>query len=327
MSFSTDAGEMDARLRKKLSLGEFFGLLFAFFLVGIFIWLMQTGDSYPADLKIYLTGPSSPMFYYGYWIIPLFDLLNLLPFPVAYAIWSAINILGVLFAGRVFGGRPFLALFSYNLLSTLYYGQISGFLTGALALLWWGIAHRKWGLAGLGFLLALTKYQVGLVLGLLLIWYGLRSWREFLKLAILPAAVGLTSLVIYPGWPFDILEKISKFPYTHLGITFWNHIGAWSLLFWLPAIALPLTKPQRFLAFFSLSTFAVPYFLQFDLLTLFSFPIGWIPLLGWLGILFPVWDMIPIYLMVIAPFLCYGIAIWPGWAKLFHKKPPVLNLL
>lgn len=308
----SDPAVISNRLHRRLSRGEFFGLALALAFTGIFLWLMKIGAGGPADLQVYLAGRDSPMFYYGYWSLPLFTALNHLPLTLAYVLWSLLNLLGIWFAVRVFGGRPIYVLAGYQVLNILYYGQISGLLTGGLALLWWGLVRRKWGLAGLGLLLAVTKYQVGVMLGLILIWYGVQHWRDFLRILVVPLLVGLTTLAVYPQWLVEFLGRLSTFPFSHLGITFWNFIGPWALIFWLPAFLLPLSRHQRLLALVSLSAFAVPYFLQVDLITLFAFPIGWIPLIGWLGALFPLLGMAAVHAVVLAPFLCYLFAIAPG---------------
>ena len=238
---------------------------------------------------------------------------------MAYFTWCSINIFSVLFAVRVFNGKPLFVLAGYQMLSIIYYGQISGLLAGGLALFWWGMLHRRWNLAGLGWLLAITKFQVGLSLGLILLWYANLKWREIIQLLITPMVVGLISMVLYGLWPLELIQKISSFSYIHLGITFWNYIGPWALLFWLPAFTFPLSRSSRFLALFSLSSFAVPYFLQIDLITLFSLPLGWLPLLGYLGIFFSFWGMRVIRLIVIAPFLCYLFTILPPIFKLVKK--------
>lgn len=317
----SDPAVISNRLRRHLSRGEFFGLALSIAFVGIFLWLMKIGAGGPADLQVYLAGRASPMFYYGYWSLPFFTALNHLPLPLAYALWSLLNLLGIWFAVRVFGGRPIYVLAGYQVLNILYYGQISGLLAGGLALLWWGIVRCKWELAGLGLLLAVTKYQVGVMLGLILIWYGVRGWRDFLRILVVPLLAGLATLAIYPQWPAEFLGRLSTFPFTHLGITFWNIIGPWALVFWLPALLLPLSRHQRMLALVSLSAFAVPYFLQVDLITLFAFPIGWIPLVGWLGAFFPIWGMAAVHAVVLAPFLCYLGAIAPGVKWIIPEAP------
>jgi hypothetical protein len=62
----------------------------------------------------------------------------------------------------------------------------------------------------------------------------------------------------------------------------------------------------------------VPYFQQTDLLLLFAFPVGWLPLLGDVGILYkPVgWWMMPV--LAIIPLIAYGIALGPGFKSILH---------
>jgi len=208
---------------------------------------------------------------------------------------------------------------SYQVFAILYYGQISGLLAGGLALCWWGIAHDRWNLAGLGLLIAVTKFQVGLFLGGILIWYAGVSWRHFWRMMVVPVVIGIISLFLYPFWPLELLNKLIAFPNMHLGITFWNYIGAWSLLFWIPALFLPLSKPERFLSLFALIIFAVPYYLQFDLITLFTFPISWLPGLGYLGFLFPFFGLAVIRILVIIPILLYLRIILPAGYLLLKK--------
>jgi hypothetical protein len=315
-----DPEVMDQRLKARLSSVEFLGVATCLAFVGIFIWEFRMIGGYPADFGgVYLVGRSSPGFYYGYWILPLFTFLNLFPKEVSYATWSLLTVLSLLFACRTFGGKAFLVLLSYQVLTILFFGQISGILAGGLALCWWGIAHRRWNIAGLGLLIAVTKFQVGLFLGGILIWYAGVTWRSFLRMMVVPFVISFISLLLYPFWPLEVLAKLLKFPYMHLGITFWNYIGAWSLLFWIPALVLPLSKPQRFLSLFSLSMFAVPYFLQFDLITLFAFPIGWLPLLGDLGFLYPFYDLAILRIIVAIPFLIYLSIILPAGQLLLRN--------
>jgi hypothetical protein len=312
LKLNLDAEAMDHRLKARLSRVEFLGVVTCLVFVGVFIWVFRINGSYPADFGVYLEGRSSPLFCYGYWILPLFSFLKILPPEISYAAWSLLTILGLLFASRIFGGKAFLVLLSYQALAILFYGQISGILAGGLALCWWGIAHHRWNIAGLGLLIAVSKFQLGLFVGGLLIWYAGVSWYHFLRMLVVPFVLGLTSLFLYPLWPLEVLYKLLAFPNMHLGITFWNYIGAWSLLFWIPALLLPLSKPERFLSIFSLIIFAVPYFLQFDLITLFTFPISWLPLLGYLGFLFPFFDLVIIRILVVIPFLLYLSIILPA---------------
>jgi hypothetical protein len=303
-----DVEKMDQRLKARLSLVELFGISFCLAFVGIFIWLISIGRGYPPDFGYYVGNGIASNFYYGYWILPFFALFKLLPFTTAYGLFCCLIIFSLFFTVRVFGGKPVFVLLSYQILSSMFYGQIAGLLAGGLALCWWGIAHKKWGLAGLGFLFAATKYQVG-VFGLILIWYSGISWRDFFKTMLVPVGGGLISLILYPLWPLEIIRKFTSVSYTQLGfdlgITFWIYIGVWSLLFWLPGIFLPINKKQRFFAWLSLVTFATPYFQHIDLLTLFAFPIGWLPIIGYFGLLFPLINVWAVRLVALVPFLIY----------------------
>ncbi len=252
-----DSQAIDRRLKARLSLWEFLGLLVCSAMLGIFIWLNQQGSTYPPDFKIYMVGRSDPDFFYGYWLLPVLDVLKLLPFHAAYLVWGLANILALLFTVRVFGGKPLLVLLSYQVFSFLYYGQISGIIAGGCALLWWGIAHRKWSLAGLGLLIAATKYQVGLPICLLLVWYAGVNWKEFARILIVPIVIGIITLIVYSFWPLEVFQKLNEVMKSNLGITLWIAIGAWSLLFWIPPLLLTLPKPRSFMAIISKSCFEV----------------------------------------------------------------------
>jgi len=319
-----DPKAMDERLRAPLGLWELFGITFCMTLVGIFIWLINIKAGYPVDFLVFMSKGISPEIFYGYWILPVFSLLKLLPFQIAYSIWCLVNILCLVYTVRVFGGKAMLVLISYQFFTSLYYGNISGILAGGLALCWWGLSHRAWNVAGLGLLIAMTKYQVGL-LGLILIWYAAISWREFFRLMLVPLFIGLLSVIIYPYWPITMLHKLSGFSFMNLGITLWIYIGAWCLIFWIPALLLPLKKPARFLALFCLISFATPYFQHIDLLTLFAFPMGWLPLLGNIGYLFPFIDKNAVRLIAIIPILLYLICILPATIQQLRRLFPLLQ--
>jgi hypothetical protein len=52
-------------------------------------------------------------------------------------------------------------------------------------------------------LVALTKYQVGLTLGLLMLWYAGITWRNFPRLLVVPVGIGIISLIVYPWKRFS----------------------------------------------------------------------------------------------------------------------------
>ncbi len=281
---------MDARLRARLTRGEFFALAFLFCMAGIFAWIQSRISFPPYDYAIYFRAAQGDLlqFYYAEWSLPLFWLLAKLPFTAGYLVWAGLNIVCIFFAARVFGGKAPLAFLTFQMFCVLFLGQITGILIGGLALGWWGMAHRRWHAAGLGFLLAAAKFHAGLAFGPLLWLAAEIPWRDRLRVLLVPAAGTLLSLLFHPSWPLDLLERMQDYPpYDWASISLWQYFGAWALLFLLPPLALPLPRRTRLLSMAAACTFALPYFQQADLLALFILPVGWLPsLLGNLGFLF-----------------------------------------
>jgi len=272
---------IDRRIRQKISLYEFAAILFVFSLALYFL-ITESGNY--GDYKFYLAAPEGDLenYYYGYWLLPIFKFLALLPFKISYSIWITISILGVWFASRVFNGNSVLAILSYQMSYALFWGQISGIICGFLGLFWWALHHRKWDLAGFAILIAAAKPQSG---GLFIFFLWLLaniSWRNKARVLIIPFIGFSFSLLFYPGWILDVLSRMDGL-YTWGNISLTQWIGYWSLMLILPAVFLPMKRENRYLALVSVSILASPYFLHTDLLTLFIFPIGIIPiLLGYL---------------------------------------------
>ena len=308
------------RLLKRPSIGEAFGIGLAVSFVGIALWLQLTGAGGAKDFAVYMRTTQGDYldFYYGYWIVPLFSLLGLLPSPLDYAVWMIINLAGLWFAARVFGGRPGLVLCSYPAFFMLYWGQISGLLLGSLALCWWALLHRKWVWAGLGLILACSKYQVGVPLSLILLFCAGVPWKQLPKIALIPTAAVLLSLIIYPLWPIQILERFAAHPpVSDWSITLWRLAGPASLLLWIPPLVLPMPRHQRMLALVATTCLAQPYFLMGDLMALFIFPVEAIALASWLGA-YP-------YFRANAQFVILGII--PGAVYLRLLLPALASLL
>ncbi|MBM3151829.1 MAG: hypothetical protein FJZ96_06440 [Chloroflexi bacterium] len=288
--FGRGACEMDARLRSRLTLGELFGLTIS--LVGLvtFIGAYALLGIEPFDYGIYLktAGGNLEQYYYADWFLPVFRLLAWLPWWRGYLLWGLLNLGGVFVAGRIFGGPRALVLCSFQALSTLASGQVTGLLVGCLALGWWAMAHHRWELAGLGFFLASAKFQIGLPFGFLLLLAAEVGWRARLRALLLPAALSILSLVASPAWPLALWERIAAVPPYDWGcISLWRWLGPGAMLIWLPPLLLPLARRKRFLALAAAVPLALPYFQQADLLALFVLPVGWLPaLLGNLGFLY-----------------------------------------
>jgi hypothetical protein len=326
-TFTARPQDMDARLRARPSRGEWFALVFSLGVLSIFLWLDGQVHYLPFDYGIYIKTAEGNLvqYYYADWILPLFQLWSRLPGLWGYAAWAILNLFCIQFATRVFGGRGSLALLTFQAFYALFLGQITGLMVAGLALGWWGLAHKRWNLAGFGFWLASTKFQIGLPLGLLFVLTAEISWRDRLRVLILPAVLSLASLIVFPGWPVHLLERIRAFaPWDWASIGLWAWIGPIALLFFVPPLALPMRRQERFLALAAAIPLTLPYFQQADLLVLYVLPVGWLPvMLGNLGFLFFRYHFTVLRLLWVIPLIIYLAAILPavmqslarGWDK------------
>lgn len=329
LNISLDADAMDRRLRARLSLSELFGVALCFAMVGIFAWLMQIKMGYPVDYQVYMKQEATTGLYYSATIKPFFSLLGLLPFTIGYVILCVINVLCALYAVRVFGGQPLFVLVSFQLLTILYYGQMSGIVAAGIALCWWGLAHKKWNAAGLGFLIAISKYHVGLFWCLPMIWYAAVGWRNFFRILVVPILAGIVSLVIYPMWPLKVITALSTFNQIHLGMTLWIYLGSWVLLLWIPTFLLPMSRKDRFFALLATAPLALPYYQHIDMLALAALPLGWLPAILMIAYLFGILDKIAVRLTALLPALIYCAIIIPAgyqaMRSLVQKKVTFTN--
>ena len=177
-------------------------------------------------------------------------------------------------------------MLTYGMLSSLYLGQFSGVLVGGLALLWWGLAHGRWNVAGIGLILAASKYHTGALPALILILCSDTSWGQRLRVLPIPAAVCLSSFAFYGFWPLNVLATYQNNPPNAWGnISPWHWIGPFALLIWIPPFIVRMDWRERIIALFATTPLGVPYFQHTDLVMLGVMPIGWLSLLGNLGFL------------------------------------------
>jgi len=327
LTLTYDTQQIRKRVRQRLTLGELFALTLAFGMVGIFIWQKPNLSFAYFDFRIYLETAKGLFsyqgfyYYYGYWILPLFAVLSKLPLDLAYVIWSSANILGVFFAVRVFGGKALVAVISYQMFYNLIYGNIMGLIVGGLALCWWGIVNQKWHIAGLGIALASAKFQTGLTGSLILVLAADISWKNRFRIMIVPALIWVISLVVYPGWPIQLLNNIINHPPDNLAsISLWRWLGPWALLLWIPPFLLRLEPQQRFISLVAVMGLALPYFQQTDMLFLLAMPIGWVGLLGNLGYFMLGYGWIALQLLAVFPLTVYILSLMPGIVSLFTSK-------
>lgn len=279
------ADRIESRLRAPISLVEFGGLVAA---VVALIWLAQADLGWPpgTDFTTLMRVAHGDLidFYYAYWLIPFLNILGHLPYGLAYVIWTLCNIAGFFFAMRVFGASRWLALWSYQLLALVFYGQITGLLVGGLALMWWGVTRRTWWMAGLGLTMMVTKYQFGL-LGIVAVYLSTRlTWRDWLRIGLWPLGVTMLSFVLYGVWPIEVVQRLIIHPaITHFSVSLWRWIGPWGALAFVPLLWLPRRIDVQLIGWFAAGALGLPYFQQIDLVVLMALPLGPVAAIGYLG--------------------------------------------
>ncbi len=310
MPLSDLAARLDQSLREPLIWQDRLAALVCMAMLGLCAMAHLVRGHIPYDYYNYIKTASGDFsnYYYAYWLLPIFNLFARLPLLIGYILWGTLNVYGVFFTVRIFGGRPLVMLLSFQLFYILYFGQITGLILAGLALFWWCAAHRWLDLAGLGLLIASSKYQLGVPLVLFLWLAADMTWRERIRCLLVPVGIVAVSLFVWPRWPLLSLNTILTIPPNNSGsISLWRWIGPWALLLLLPPLILRRPLSQRLVLYAAAVALAVPYFQQTDLLFLFALPVGWLALggnLGYLLMLFWSWNGLA------------GLAVLPTWIYL-----------
>lgn len=221
-----------------------------------------------------------------------------------------------MFASRVFGGKSWLVLLSYQMFHLDYYGQATGLLAAGLAMMTWGIANKRWLAAGIGFTLAASKLHTGFLLAILIILVLPVTWRGRIKILAVPFFIGLLSVIGYGSWPLDLLVRLQNHPANaDASISLWRWIGPAALLLLLPPLIVRRPWAVKLVGVAAALPLALPYFQQADLLLYFIFPLGWLPLIGNLGYLIYWQGWEALQMLVIFPVILYLIVLvrlFPG---------------
>lgn len=296
-------------------------------MIGFFTWYHGlSNDIHPLDYGRYLRVANGDftIHYYAYWSNFFFAGLNQLPGFLGFILWNVVSVVAVFFAARLFRGRATTALLTYQMFYILFYGQIMALLVGGLALVYWAVMRQKWHWAGLGLVIATTKFQTGLTFGLFLWLLSPIGWRNRLKIVVVPLVVTTLTLMVYPGWPLTTLETIRAAPPDAIGsISLWRWLGPGVLILWLPPILLPLSSQKRLVALSATSALALPYFQQTDLLFLFVLPIfqaPWQLVLANSGFILFWWKQWPgLWLLAVIPLFIYISIIGPAIGQLLKR--------
>lgn len=324
--FTSDPDEIDQRIRRPISLFELAGLALTlvFPISVMLISSVDLGGQQAYDFQHYLNSAKGDFsfYYYAYWLIPVWEFLNLLPLWAAYTFWTIISVVCIFFASRLFGARAELVLICYQTLQVLYFGQFSGILIGGLALLWWGVTHKHWNIAGIGLIIAASKYHTGLIPAMVLLYYCDASWRERLKVFYIPVIIGIISLMLYQFWPLDVLETYRANPANDWGsVAPWKYIGPIVLLAWIPSLLLKIDRNEKIFLLFATLPLSIPYFQAADLLILYVLPIGFLPILSNIGFLRPFIGYAADNILIIIPLFIYLRIVIPAVKHtLSHKR-------
>lgn len=321
-----DPHELKRRLTARLSLFEMIALVVT---ISFAVWTVIQHARAPIaglldDYTIFTQAGkgNSQGYYYSLWGLPVFYPFSLLPFNLGAVLWNLLNIAGMFAAARLFTGNGAPLLFSYPMMITLYFGQISGVICLAAALMWWGLSKRSWLLAGIGLTIALIKPQMGAVAGMLWLFALLqlasdKETRRIFWLAMLvPAFTAAASFLIQPDWLGETLLRLHATPpIAASSVTAWPYLGLWGLLLFLPALALPLRLQPRLLALAAAWVIAMPYFQVWEVSALLMLMAGVGPVFTWLAIL-PGYSLMPLFfLLLLAGFYLWQIT--PGVLQLF----------
>lgn len=232
-----------------------------------------------------LQGDTS-QFFYPYWFLWLLYPFTSMPEPLGITIWSLMNLAGVYYGTKTFGGKWWLAIFSFQMAYTLWVGNVVGFVLGGAAFLFSSLEMKKPVLGGLGLLLCTIKPQLGVPIAVGIIVLSNLNWIARLKTLIIPGFGTILSLFIYPGWPNQLLETLQNTPPNDAAsISLWPIFGPIVLMLWIPVFLPGMSKRDRLILIACAQAVTLPYYQQTDLLAIFLFPLGFAPILGNLGFL------------------------------------------
>ncbi|MEM6528882.1 MAG: hypothetical protein AAF653_11360, partial [Chloroflexota bacterium] len=129
------------RVLRPLRRGEFLSLVVVLALAVGSGMMAASGVPMAYDYELFLAATEGDYtgYFYMPWALPLFAVLNTLPFALSFALWNVLNVLLLFVAVRVFGGSVPVVLLSYQSFYCLFYGQVVGLLAGAFALMWWAM--------------------------------------------------------------------------------------------------------------------------------------------------------------------------------------------
>lgn len=228
----------------------------------------------------YVTGGGELAWYYPYWWLWPFQLLTALGDTAGYVTLGLANLVGVVFAARVFGANPAVALVAFHTLMVPFTGTISGVLAGTAAGLWWALHRRRMVTAGVlaAFTLAKLGWAVPLVATMVLV--SPTTWRDRLRAVTAGAVVAGVSVAVHGWWPAELVERIRDVAPVGNG-SLWHFVGPAVALLWIPTLVAPMDGRRRITAVTATAMIATPYVQQYDFTVLYTLGHAWIGLASW----------------------------------------------
>ncbi len=210
------------------------------------------------------------------WLAILIAPLAALPVRAGLAALLGMTIAAGWFAARTLGGRPIVLLLSAPMFWVLWWGQIDALALIALALAVLGCTRRSWPMLAAALVLAAIKPHV-IAVPVLALWWWSRGAR-LRSMAVAGTLLAL-SFVVWGNWLPVVVARVLDFARS---TTYrpWNAaLGPMALPLFIPALLVPLTRPQRLAALTATAMLVSPYMPFYSMLPLLAFPLPW-PLLG-----------------------------------------------
>lgn len=302
---------------RRLGLWETFAVGFAILLPILSAFVFP--DFLPDDFDVFwkaANGTSLEGFYYPHWALFILKPFTLFRSGLfAYFAWNIMNVLGMFYAVRVFGGKAAVLLLCNPMIFNIYFGGAVGVVAAGIAFYAYYLERRPI-LAGWGAAVAFIKPQLGLPLILVLALTADTSWKNRF-LSTIPSFIALgLSLLAYGEWITGLLDRLQNAPPNAVAsITLWQYFGPIVAVLWLGLFIPKLTRNQRLLMVTAVSALALPYYQHTGLLTMFMFPVGYLSLLSNIAYAQIFMDWAGVRISVIIPVLVYGWLLWKAYSQ------------
>jgi hypothetical protein len=206
--------------------------------------------------------------YYAQWF--LFPLKILPEYPLAWAVWTILSVVGFLALAYFTKVNPLWLLISFPMLGQVWLGQVDVLV--ALGLVIFLLVKNPY-LRGVGLILALTKPQLTALP--LLLCLLLDSPRLWLKLLLVPAIVVGASLLVFGwDWPMLWLDNAT----TALPIHVWRlaSLDIWRFgIFLTPLPLIFRNTRERLTAGLLVSSLAMPFYGVYSYVLFLLFDAKW----------------------------------------------------